>query len=64
MNIEKYLERLKYNGSLNPTLQVLSKLQEAHLLNIPFENLDIHYGVPIELDIDKIYRKIILDRRG
>ena len=64
MNKEKYLGRLKYSGNLDPTLQVLSNLQEAHLLNIPFENLDIHYGVPIVLDIDRIYAKIVLNRRG
>lgn len=64
MNIENYLSRIKYHGSLDPTLQVLSLLQENHLLNIPFENLDIHCGVTIELDIDKIYSKIILHQRG
>ena len=64
MDKEKYLNRINYYGSLNPTLQVLTKLQENHLLNIPFENLDIHNGVPISLDINKIYRKIILKQRG
>ena len=64
MNTEKYLNRLEYTGSLHPTLEVLSQLQEAHVLHIPFENLDIHYGVPIELDIDRIYTKIVLDGRG
>lgn len=64
MNKEKYLNRIHYTGSLNPTLQVLTKLQEAHLLHIPFENLDIHYGVPIELDIEKLFNKIILNQRG
>lgn len=64
VNKNEYLTRIDYNGSLEPTLQVLGKLQEAHLLNVPFENLDIYYGIPIELDIDKIYRKIILNHRG
>jgi N-hydroxyarylamine O-acetyltransferase len=64
MNKDRYFSRIKYNGSLNPTLEVLSRLQEAHLLSVPFENLDIHYGVPIELDINKIYKKIILQHRG
>jgi len=64
MNIELYLNRIGYSGSVNPTLDVLIGLQNAHLLNIPFENLDIHYGVPIELDIHKLYNKIILKQRG
>jgi N-hydroxyarylamine O-acetyltransferase len=64
MNTEKYLSRLQYVGSLDPTPEVLSRLQKAHLLSIPFENLDIHYVVPIDLDIDKFYSKIILTGRG
>lgn len=64
VNKEKYLARIKYSGNLEPTFQVLGRLQEAHLLNVPFENLDIFYGVPIVLDIDKIYRKVILNHRG
>ena len=43
---------------------MLTQLQQAHLLNIPFENLDIHDGVPIELDIGCIYSKVVLNRRG
>lgn len=53
-----------FRESTEPGLESLTQLQEAHLLNIPFENLDIHYGIPIELDIDKIYQKIIIDKRG
>lgn len=64
MNTEKYLNRLEYTGSLHPTLEVLSQLQEAHVLHIPFENLDIHYGVPIELDIGRIFSKVVLNGRG
>jgi N-hydroxyarylamine O-acetyltransferase len=64
VNKSTYLERIKYTGSLDPTLEVLGRLQEAHLENIPFENLDIHSGVPIELNIEKIYNKIVLNKRG
>ena len=64
MHKELYLERMGFRESTEPGLESLTQLQEAHLLNIPFENLDIHYGIPIELDIDKIYQKIIIDKRG
>ena len=64
MNIKKYAERINYPGELKPSLEVLCNLQKAHLLSVPFENLDIHYGNPIELDINKIFKKIILNRRG
>ncbi len=42
----------------------LTLLQEHHLLQVPFENLDIHYGVHIILDEDRILRKIVSNRRG
>lgn len=39
-------------------------MQEAHLLNVPFENLDIHYGIAIRLELDAIFKKIVLKQRG
>ncbi|MDC8003528.1 arylamine N-acetyltransferase [Aureisphaera galaxeae] len=64
MNIENYVKRFNYEGDIAPTLDVLTHLQETHLLNVPFENLDIHYKTPILLDLDRIYRKIVERRRG
>lgn len=39
-------------------------LHKQHLFNIPFENLDIHYGKKIILDKNKLFDKIILNGRG
>lgn len=64
MTQSDYLKRIGYNGSLEPTLPVLAQLQKAHLLHIPFENLDIHYGHVIALDLDKIFNKVVLNHRG
>lgn len=64
MDTGKYLERIGYKGDMNPGLSLLQKLQESHLLNIPFENLDIHNGVAITLDIANIYDKIVRHQRG
>jgi N-hydroxyarylamine O-acetyltransferase len=64
MDKEKYLERIKYTDELEPSLQVLKKLQKNHLLNIPFENLDIHLQIPIQLNINHIYEKIVYKNRG
>ena len=61
---EKYFERIKYSGSSEPTLSTLKELQKNHLLHIPFENLDIHNKIPIELDIERIYEKIVKNNRG
>jgi N-hydroxyarylamine O-acetyltransferase len=64
MEIEKYLERINYKGIVEPTTELLSALQKLHLLSIPFENLDIHYKIPIELNLTNIFEKVINKRRG
>ncbi|MBP1649036.1 MAG: arylamine N-acetyltransferase, partial [Bacteroidetes bacterium] len=59
-----YLARIRYAGKIEPTLGVLAALQEAHLLAVPFENLDIHAGTPILIDLPSLYRKIVATKRG
>lgn len=58
-----YLQRLNLTRAL-PDLKFLKKLHRAHLLHIPFENLDIHYGGKISLEIPKIFEKVVQRRRG
>ena len=64
MNIEAYLDRINYRGSLEPTAQTLRDLQVAHLLTVPFENLSIHNGEPIVLNDAALFDKIVNRRRG
>jgi arylamine N-acetyltransferase len=59
-----YLERLGVGGDLDPTLETLRRLQRAHLMRVPFENLDIHLGVPIVPDARGSAEKIALRSRG
>lgn len=64
MDIQSYLGRINYHGSLEPTLQTLRALHEAHLLAVPFENLDIHLGRAIVLNEARLWTKIVDHRRG
>jgi N-hydroxyarylamine O-acetyltransferase len=64
MDIEAYLQRINYRGSLAPTARSLRELQVAHLLAVPFENLSIHANEPIVLDDDALFDKVVLRRRG
>ncbi len=59
-----YLQRIRYQGSTAPTLETLTALQSHHLLAVPFENLDIHWGNRIRLDLEQIYEKVIRRGRG
>jgi len=64
MDLHDYLKRLNYHGSLEPTLLNLRALHEAHLLAVPFENLNIHLGRKILLDEEALWAKIVEQRRG
>ncbi|RPI29040.1 MAG: arylamine N-acetyltransferase [Chloroflexota bacterium] len=64
MDISAYLQRIRYHGPFEPTRKVLGDLQTAHLLNVPFENLDIHLGRPVLLDEASLFDKIVTRRRG
>jgi N-hydroxyarylamine O-acetyltransferase len=64
MNVDAYLRRINYRGSLAPTAETLRALQVAHLLAVPFENLSIHAGEPVVLEEDALFTKIVEGRRG
>ena len=64
MDVNAYLRRVGYVGGLEPSLATLRGLHRAHLLAIPYENLDIHLGRELSLDLSKIYQKLVIERRG
>ena len=63
-DVESYLARVGYHGPTSPTLETLRAIHYAHLLAVPFENLDIGLGRKIALDEDSFIRKIAERRRG
>jgi N-hydroxyarylamine O-acetyltransferase len=64
VDINAYLDRIRYAGPVKPDVQTLHGLQHAHLQRIPFENLDIGLKRPIRLDNDGLWDKIIVQKRG
>lgn len=64
MDVEAYLKRIKYSGSLALTAETLRDLQVAHLSTVPFENLSIHARQPIVLENNALFDKIVARRRG
>lgn len=64
METEEYLERIGYKGPRQPTAETLRQLHRAHMLTVPFENLDIFLSRYITLDIPSFYDKIVRCRRG
>ena len=62
---DAYLRRIGYTGSTEPTLENLCALVRAHQMGVPFENLDCCVTkVPISLDIDYLFDKIVTRNRG
>jgi len=64
MDIAAYLKRIHYAGPIKPDAQTLVGLQRAHLLTVPFENLDIPLKRPIRLEEAALWDKIIIRKRG
>lgn len=64
VEVKRYLSRISYGGPTLPSVQTLSQLHRAHLFHVPFENLDIHLGNRIILNVDSLYDKIVCRRRG
>jgi N-hydroxyarylamine O-acetyltransferase len=64
LDLDAYLERTGYAGELAPTPETLRGLHRAHVLSIPFENLDIPLGRPILLDLASLQSKLVRARRG
>lgn len=59
-----YLDRIGYTGALDRSLETLRALHRAHVFAVPFENLDIHLGKHIPVDVGHAYDKIVGRRRG
>lgn len=58
-DLDAYLDRIGLGGQ--PSLE---EVHRAHLLSIPFENLDPHRGVVVSLDVQDLQRKLVAGRRG
>lgn len=64
MDIKTYLARIGYDRAVKLDVETLFGLHRTHLLTVPFENLDIHLGKPIQLTEQTLWDKIVLRKRG
>ena len=63
-NADDYLDRIGLTRPITVNIEGLRQLQYAHLMRVPFENLDIYLGRPIRLDPASFFQKIVQRRRG
>ena len=64
LDLDAYLKRIGYSGSLAPNYAVLEALHLAHASHIPFENLDVLLKRPIRLDLGSLQAKLVRGGRG
>lgn len=64
MDLQAYLRRIGYDGPVRPDLETLEGMHRAHWRTVPFENLNIQRGVPIVVDIERNFEKIVRRVRG
>ena len=62
--VKNYLERISHSGGREPSLKNLSILQREHSKAIPFENTYVLKKMPINLNKEWIYDKIMNKGRG
>ena len=62
--IEAYLRRIGYEGSTAATRETLAAVMACHIQTVPYENLDILAGIPLRLDWEGLFDKLVTRRRG
>lgn len=63
-NLDAYLRRINYAGSIAPTLETLAAVHRLHPAAIPFENLNPLMDLPVRLQLSDIEQKLLVERRG
>ena len=64
MKLDDYLDRIGYHGPVAPNLACLQGVHRRHVLAISYENLDVQLRRPVDLDVERIFEKMVVRRRG
>uniref|UniRef100_A0A1A8NUM6 arylamine N-acetyltransferase n=2 Tax=Nothobranchius rachovii TaxID=451742 RepID=A0A1A8NUM6_9TELE len=65
MNLEEYFQRIGFHGPKDTAdLNTLRSIHKLHVMSIPFENLSLHCGERITMDLEEIFNKIVRRSRG
>jgi len=62
--VAQYLKRINIQLELNDKKSTLVALHKAHMMAVPFENIDIHLGNKIRLSLPLLFEKIVMKNRG
>lgn len=64
MRLADYFRRIGYDGGVEPDLETLTGVHRAHLLAVPYENIDVALRRPVTRDPAAAFDKIVTRGRG
>jgi N-hydroxyarylamine O-acetyltransferase len=64
IDLDAYLRRIGLSAASVPDLATLQLLVAAHVAAIPYENLNPFLGLPVDLDLAAVERKLVHEGRG
>ena len=64
VDLAAYAARIGFTGELLPSAECLRELHLAHATHVPFENIEVLMGRPVRLDIESLWKKLVVGRRG
>lgn len=65
MNLEQYMNRIHLTNFRElHGIELLKAIHTKHLLHIPFENLDLMNGIPLSMDAEHVFNKVVKNKRG
>lgn len=62
-DLERYLHRINFKGTVDVSPHTLSKLHHAHFYAIPFENFDILLGRGVDLSPQAVFNKLVHNKK-
>ncbi|MEN5308386.1 arylamine N-acetyltransferase [Chryseobacterium cucumeris] len=63
-DLEKYFERIHFFGTPELSMETLKRIHQLHPKYIPFENIDSYTGKVPSLNVDDVFRKLVIESRG
>ncbi len=64
IDLQAYLRRIGRQGAVCPDMSTLQAIVAAHVTTIPFENLSPLLGLPVDLELAALERKLVHEGRG
>ncbi|MBS1998707.1 MAG: arylamine N-acetyltransferase [Cyanobacteria bacterium SZAS LIN-2] len=64
MTVDDYLDRIGIKGRPAVNLAGLTAVHRAHMMSIPYENLDVQLGHPVSISVEGACAKIVGRKRG